>query len=207
MRIGIIGAGHIGATLARRLVDVGHEVAIANSRGPETLGDLVADLGPGARAVTPAEAARTGDLVVVSIPFGRFRELPREELAGKVVVDTCNYYAERDGHLPELDGGTTTSSELLAGFLGDALVVKAFNAIHWEHLRDRGRAPGEPARIGIPIAGDDEVAKLTVEQLIDQIGFDAVDAGGLAEGRQHQPGTPIYNAALTTDELRAAITG
>lgn len=208
MRIGIIGAGRIGATLARLLVGVGHEVAIANSRGPETLRDLVAELGSRARAVRPEEAARTGQLVIVSIPLGRYRELPREALSGRIVVDTNNYSPDRDGRFPQLDDGSTTSSELLADHLGEARVVKAFNAIFWEHLRDQGKAPGERGRIGIPISGDDELAKLAVEQLIDQIGFDAVDAGGLAGGgRRHQPGTPAYNADVTTDELRARLAG
>jgi predicted dinucleotide-binding enzyme len=206
MRIGIIGAGHIGGTLARHFVRVGHEVALSNSRGPDTLADFVRELGSGALAVTAAEAARSGDVVVVSVPFGRYRELPRDGVAGKVVIDTNNYYPQRDGHFPELDSDRTTSSELLQEHLPGARVVKAFNAIYWNHLRDLGRPSGDPRRIGIPISGDDEEAKRIVADLVDQIGFDAVDAGTLAEGgRKHQPGATVYTADLTTNELRARL--
>jgi predicted dinucleotide-binding enzyme len=204
MKIGIIGAGHIGATLAGHFVDAGHEVAVSNSRGPETLTGLVEQLGSGARAATAAEAARFGEVVVVSVPFGRFRELPTDGVAGKVVIDTNNYYARRDGHFEELDG--TTSSELLQAHLPGARVVKAFNAIVWTRLRDDGRPAGDAERVGIPISGDDVEAKRTVTELIDQIGFDAVDAGTLAEGgRKHQPGSPAYTEGLRTEALRGRL--
>jgi 8-hydroxy-5-deazaflavin:NADPH oxidoreductase len=206
MRIGTIGAGHIGGTLARAFVRAGHEVAISNSRGPATLDALAKELGPRARAVTAAEAADFGNVVVVSVPFGRYRELPTESLAGKVVIDTNNYYPQRDGHFDQLDTGRTTSSELLQAHLRGARVVKAFNAIRWDHLRDGGRPAGDPKRVGIPISGDDESAKRIVAELIEQIGFDAVDAGPLATGgRKHQPGTPVYLADLPHEELRARL--
>ena len=206
MRIGIIGSGKIGGTLARRFVDAEHEVALSNSRGPETLAALVDELGPRARALSAAEAERFGDLVVVSVPLGRYRELPTASVAGKVVIDTNNYYPQRDGHFEELDSDKTTSSELLQAHLAGARVVKAFNAILWSRLRDDGRPPGDPERLGIPISGDDEQAKQTVAQLIDEIGFDPVDAGTLAEGgRKHQPGTPAYTDGLETKELQARL--
>jgi 8-hydroxy-5-deazaflavin:NADPH oxidoreductase len=206
MRIGIIGAGHIGGTLAGLFVRAGHEVAVSNSRGPATLKDLVAGLGERARAMTADEAARFGDVVVVSVPFGRYRELPTDGVAGKVVMDTNNYYPRRDGQVEELDSDRTTSSELLQAHLSGARVVKAFNAIYWNSLRDRGRPSGDPRRIGIPISGDDEDAKRTVAGLIDQIGFDAVDAGTLAQGgRKHQAGGSVYGEELTTGELRARL--
>lgn len=206
MQIGIIGAGHIGGTLARLLIKAGHEVAISNSRGPTSLDELVGELGQHARATTPAEAARFGEIVVVSVPFGRYNELPTEGMAGKIVIDTNNYYPQRDGNFAELDNGRTTSSELLQAHIPDARVVKAFNAIRWEHLRDMGKPSGAPERIGIPISGDDRAAKETVARLIDQIGYDAVDVGSLAEGgRQHQPGTPVYAADLTSKELRERV--
>ena len=208
MKIGIIGAGHIGGTLAKLFVDAGHEVAVGNSRGPETLASLVEQLGAGARAVTAAEAVRLGELVVVSVPFGRYRELPTEGIAGKVVIDTNNYYPQRDDHFDALDSDETTSSELLQEHLSDARVVKAFNAILWKRLRDDGRPAGDSARIGIPISGDDDQAKRTVAKLIDEIGFDAVDAGTLAEGgRKHQPGTQAYTEGLPTAELRSRLAG
>jgi predicted dinucleotide-binding enzyme len=207
MRIGIIGAGQIGGTLAGLFVDAGHEVAISNSRGPETLAGLVDELGDRPLAMTAADAARFGDVVVVSVPFGRYRELPSEAVAGKVVIDTNNYYPQRDGHFEELDSDRTTSSELLQAHLPDAHLVKAFNAIQWMRLRDDGRPTGDPARLGIPISGDDEEAKRAVAELIDQIGFDPVDAGTLAEGgRKHQTGAPAYTRGLPTAELRARLT-
>lgn len=205
MRIGIIGAGHIGRALAAHLVRAGHEVVLSNSREPETLRELVAELGDRAGAGTPAEAARAGEVVVVSIPFGRFRELPASDLRGKIVVDTGNYYPQRDGHFEELDDDHTTSSELLQTHLG-ARVVKAFNAMYWEHLRDFAKPAGDPERIGVPISGDDEEAKRVVAGLVDDIGFDPVDAGTLADGgRKHQPGARAYAADLPTEELHALL--
>ena len=206
MRIGIIGAGHIGGTLAGLFVGAGHEVAVSNSRGPETLAGLVEELGGRVQAVTAVDAARFGDIVVVAVSFGRYRELPTEAVSGKVVIDTNNYYPQRDGHFEELDSDRTTSSELLQAHLADARVVKAFNAIQWMRLRDDGRPAGDPERLGIPISGDDEEAKRTVAALIDQIGFDPVDAGTLAEGgRKHQTGAPAYTQGLPTAELRARL--
>ncbi len=203
MRIGIIGAGNIGGTLARHFTRVGHEVAVSNSRGPETLQVLVAELGERARALTPAEAIDFGEVIVVSVPFGRFRELPREGAEGKVVIDTNNYYPQRDGQFEELDSDRTTSSELLQEHIRGSRVVKAFNAIFWARLRDLGRPAGDPERIGIPISGDDEAAKKTVAELIAEIGFEAVDAGNLAEGgRKHQPGSAVYTADFRVTELR-----
>ena len=206
MKIGLIGAGHIGGTLAGLFVKAGHEVAVSNSRGPDTLRDLVAQLGGNAHAMTAAEAARFGDIVVVSVPFGHYRDVPAEGTNGKIVIDTNNYYPQRDGHFEELDTDRTTSSELLQAHLPGARVVKAFNAINWNVLRDMGRPAGAPDRLAIPISGDDQDAKNTVAKLIDQIGFDAVDAGSLAEGgRKHQPGTPVYTVRLTSKELQSSI--
>jgi predicted dinucleotide-binding enzyme len=204
LRIGVIGAGHIGGTLAARLVAAGHEVAISNSRGPETLKGVV----NGAQPMTVEDAARFGEVIVVSIPFGRYREVPAEAVDGKLVIDTNNYYPQRDGHFPELDDGSTTSSELLQAHLPDARVVKAFNAISWTNLRDAGRPAGDPERLGIPLSGDDEAAKRTVAELIDQIGFDPVDAGTLAQGgRKLQVDAPAYGKGLPTSELRSRLGG
>jgi predicted dinucleotide-binding enzyme len=206
IKIGLIGVGKLGGTLARQLVDVGHDVAISNSRGAATLTRLVAELGGTTRATTAEDAANFGDLIVVSVPFGRYRELPTGGLAGKIVIDTQNYYPHRDGHFEELDIGSTTSSELLRLHLSDARIVKALNTIYWQSLRVLRRPTGDPGRIGIPISGDDSDAKAKVADLVDQIGFDAVDAGTLADGgRKHQPGTPVYAVNLTTRELRARL--
>jgi 8-hydroxy-5-deazaflavin:NADPH oxidoreductase len=205
MRIGIIGAGHIGSTLARHFTRIGHEVVIANSRGPETLAGVVERIGGPVRAGTAAEAARFGQVVVVSVPYGRYRELPAGELRGKLVVDTCNYYPQRDGQDRDLDEDTTTSSEKIQAFTG-ANVVKAFNAIYWENLRDRGRPEGDPQRLAIPLSGADEEAKAVVAGLIRDIGFDPVDAGRLGPGgRRHQPGSRVYTAELSAAEMSAML--
>ncbi len=206
MKIGIIGAGKIGGTLAGLFAQAGHEVAISNSRGPDTLADVVEEIGGGVQAMTVADAAAFGDVVVVSIPLNAFRDVPVRQTAGKIVVDANNYYASRDGHIPELDDGSTTSTELLQAHLPDSRVVKAFNAIMWKHLGNDGHPAGDPDRLGIPISGDDEDAKRTVSELIDQIGFDPIDAGTLAEGgRKHQPGAPGYTMGTPTSELRSLL--
>ncbi|MBO3749119.1 NAD(P)-binding domain-containing protein [Streptosporangiaceae bacterium NEAU-GS5] len=205
MIIGIIGSGNIGGTVARLAVKAGHEVVLSNSRGPETLGDLVAELGSGARAGTVQEAAEAGDVVLVAIPFFRYADVPAAPLAGKVVMDANNYYFERDGHFPALDSDETTSSEVLAAHLGPARVVKAFNSINYVHLGEEGVAAGTPGRRALPIAGDDLEAKRVVTDLINAFGFDVVDAGPLAEGRRFQRDTAPYGVRLTAPELRDAL--
>jgi predicted dinucleotide-binding enzyme len=202
VKIGIIGAGQIGGALAARFVAAGHDVAISNSRGPQTLQGAV----DGARPMTVEDAARFGEVVVISIPFGRYREMPADALDGKLVIDTANYYPQRDGHFLELDDGSSTSSQLLQAHLPGARVVKAFNAISWTNLRDAGRPAGDPERLGIPLSGDDERAKRTVAELIDEIGFDPVDAGTLAGGgRKHQVDAPAYGKGMPTAELRSSL--
>jgi predicted dinucleotide-binding enzyme len=206
MKIGIIGAGRIGATLARHFATAGHDVAVSNSRGPDTLRELEAELGERGRALTVEEAARFGELIVVAIPFKDYRDVPPDAVAGKVVIDAMNYYPQRDGNIEELDSGATTSSELVAEHLRGASVVKAFNTIRWDSLRDKGRPRAEESHIGIPISGDDEAAKQEVDDLIAEIGFDGVDAGPLGEGgRKQQPGAPVYGAELPSKELAEAI--
>jgi predicted dinucleotide-binding enzyme len=202
MIIGIIGAGHIGSTLAHLFSTAGHEIEIANSRGPDTLRELETDR---VRAVTVDEAARDGEIVVAAIPFGRYRSLPAAELALKTVIDTCNYYPSRDGNIAALDNGEITSSELIQEHLSGAHVVKAFNAMRYDHLREYGREGGSAQRYGIPVAGDDQAAKRRTMDLIEQIGFEPVDAGTLADSRSFQPGADVYTADLWADDLRARI--
>jgi len=199
--IGLIGAGNIGSQLARLAVASGYNVMISNSRGPESLSGLVAELGPKARAATPVEAA-AGDLVVVSVPLKNYRAVPVEPLAGKIVIDTNNYYPERDGHIPELDNESTTTSELLQAHLPTSKVVKAFNHIYAAQLTTDGKPAGTPRRRALVIAGDDQDAKATVSRLIDQFGFDTVDAGPLKEGWRIQRDTPGYGPRRTAEELR-----
>jgi hypothetical protein len=205
MRIGLIGSGRIGSTLARLAVEAGHEVVLANSRGPETLVDLVAELGPRARAATPEEVARAGEVVVVAIPLRAYASVPVDDLAGKVVIDTNNYYPDRDGRIEVLDDASTTSSQLLADHLPQSRVVKAFNTIFFKELGTQGSPEGTPGRRALPIAGDDPDAKRVVEGLLDAFGFDSLDAGPLAQGWRFQPGTPAYNVPMKVTELRGAL--
>ncbi|MGF1427138.1 NADPH-dependent F420 reductase [Kitasatospora sp. LaBMicrA B282] len=197
--LGLIGSGNIGGTLARLAVRAGIDVVLSNSRGPETLADLVAELGPRARAATPAEAAAAGDWVVVTIPLKAAFELPAAPLAGRLVLDTGNYYPDRDGQLARLDSGESTSSELVQEHLAGARVVKVFNNIYFQHLLDLARPAGASDRSALPIAGDDAAAKERTTALLDLLGYDAVDAGPLAEGWRFQPGTPAYGLPFLKD--------
>jgi len=190
--VGIIGSGMIGGTVARLSVAAGHRVVLSNSRGPETLAELVAELGPLATAATAGQAAEAGDLVVVSVPVKAFAEIPAKPLAGKPVLDTGNYYPQRDGQVEELDTGALTSSGLLQRYLPDAHVVKVFNNIYFKHLQSLARPSGADDRTALPIAGDDEAAKQQVTAYLDSIGYDAVDAGPVAESWRQEPGTPAY---------------
>ena len=203
MKIGVIGSGKIGATVAEKLAGAGHEVKIANSRGPDTLTDLASKIG--ATPATAEEAARFGDVVIEAIPLKAYDTLPADALKSKILVDAANYYPSRDGQIAVLDSGELTSASLVARHVDGAKVVKAFNTIFWEHIRDRGRPGGDPERLAIPIAGDDADAKQTVADLIDQIGFDPVDAGTLADSWRQQPGTPVYGAPGNADSIRDAL--
>jgi predicted dinucleotide-binding enzyme len=203
MTIGFIGAGHIGSAVARAAVAAGHSVVMSNSRGPETLADLVAELGPSARAATPAEAGAAGDIVVVTIPLKHIGDVPVAPLAGKVVIDTNNYYPERDGQIAALDDETTTTAELLQQHLPTSKVVKAFNHIMASQITTDGTPRDSMNRRALVIAGDDAAAKATVTTLLDEFGFDTVDAGPLAEGWRIQRGTPGYGPRRTAEQLRA----
>jgi predicted dinucleotide-binding enzyme len=200
--IGFIGAGHIGSQVARLAISHGHDVVMSNSRGPDTLAALVAELGPRARAATATEAARAGDIVVVTVPLKNYREVPVAPLAGKIVIDTNNYYPQRDGHIAELDNESTTTAELLQAHLPTSKVVKAFNHIYAAQLTTDGQPAGSKNRRALVIAGDDPAAKVTVTKLIDEFGFDVVDAGPLTEGWRIQRDTPGYGPRRTADELR-----
>jgi predicted dinucleotide-binding enzyme len=207
MRIGIIGAGQIGGTLARRLTAVGHEVSIANSRGPDTLRDLAEETG--ARPVTVEQAARAGDLVIVTIPMKNVPRLPEGLFAGVpdsvVVVDTGNYYPrQRDGRIDPVERGAV-ESRWVAQQLGRP-VVKAFNNIYAQHLLERGKPRGAAGRIALPVAGDDKRAKDVVIGLLDELGFDGVDAGSLDDSWRQQPNTPVYGTDFDAAGVRRALT-
>ncbi|NUQ21213.1 MAG: NAD(P)-binding domain-containing protein [Gemmatimonadaceae bacterium] len=205
MRIGIIGAGNIGGTLTRRLAAVGHDVSVANSRGPETLAGLARE--SGAKAVTVEEAARGKDVVIVTIPEKNIPRLPKGLFAGAdrtVVVDTGNYYPRnRDGRIDAIENGMT-ESRWVEQQLGHP-VVKAFNNIYAKHLMERGQPKGAPTRIALPVAGDDVRAKAVVIQLLDELGFDGVDAGGLDESWRQQPATPVYATDFDAAGVKRAL--
>lgn len=206
MRIGIIGAGQIGGTLTRRLTALGHEVFVANSRGPETLSDLVRETY--ARAVSAKEAAHRGELVIVTIPEAHISKLPKDLFAGVpesvVVADTGNYYPrQRDGRIAEIEAGMA-ESRWVERQIGRP-VVKAFNNIYARHLLERRLPKGAPDRIALPVAGDDPKATAVVIELVEQLGFDAVDAGGLDESWRQQPGTPVYATDLNAEGVRRAL--
>jgi len=199
---GFIGSGNIGSTVARLAIAAGHDVVLSNSRGPETLADLVSELGPHARAATAQEAAAAGDLAVVTIPLKAYRDVPVAELAGKTVIDTMNYYPGRDGRIDALDDGSTTSSELLQAHLPQSHVVKGFNNIFFQHLRDLAQPllhSGAEGRSALAIAGDDAAAKDAVRRALDAIGYDTLDLGPLAEGWRTQPGQPAYGTEYALD--------
>lgn len=206
MRIGIIGAGQIGGTLTRRFSALGHTVFVANSRGPETLVDLARETG--ATAVSVNEAARSADVVIVTIPEKKIPSLPSGLFEGTndrvVIVDTGNYYPQqRDGRIEGIEAGATES-----GWVSQQLgrpVVKAFNNIYAAHLLNKGMPAGTPGRIALPVAGDDEAAKAVVLKLVDELGFDGVDAGGLDDSWRQQPGSPVYASDFDAEGVRRAL--
>ncbi|MCE9672829.1 NAD(P)-binding domain-containing protein [Myxococcus stipitatus] len=204
MKIGIIGAGNIGATLARKWVKLGHEVSLANSRGPDTLRELAAEIG--ATPVTVAQAARSGELVVVTIPQRAVMDLPKDLFEGVpadvVVIDTGNYYPSRDGVISALEGGQTESA-WVSQQLGRP-VVKAFNNIYAKSLAEKSQPQGAPGRIALPVAGAPP-AKAKVMRLIDELGFDPVDAGDIEGSWRQQPGTPCYTRDFDAPRLKEAL--
>jgi predicted dinucleotide-binding enzyme len=206
MKIGIIGAGEIGGTLTRRLTALGHEVSVANSRGPESLVDLAAETG--AMPVSVAEAARSGEVVVVTIPEKNIQNLPRDLFAATpdsvVVVDTGNYYPrQRDGRIEAIEAGTTESRWVAQQLKRP--VVKAFNNIHAQDLLELGQPKGTTGRIALPVAGDDPTAKAVVLRLVDELGFDGVDGGTLDESWRQQPDTPVYGTNFDAVGVRRAL--
>ncbi|WP_067698863.1 NADPH-dependent F420 reductase [Nocardia jejuensis] len=198
--LGLIGSGNIGGTLARLAVAAGIDVVLSNSRGPETLAELVDELGERARAGTTAEAAAAGDIVVVTVPLKAYQAVPADQLVGKVVIDTNNYYPERDGEFPDIEAGVATSSELLQRHLPRSRVVKAFNNIYFEHLASLARPEGAADRTTLPIAGDDTEAKTAAAQLLGTLGYDTLDIGPLSESWRTQPDTPVYGSPYTASE-------
>lgn len=203
--IGIIGSGNIGGTLARALTTAGHSVVIANSRGPESLAPLVAELGELARAGSVAEAAGAGELVVVTVPLRAVESIPSHLLAGRIVIDTNNYYPGRDGAIAELDARTTTTSELVARHFAGARVVKAFNHIPSREILTHAQPAGSAGRRALAVYADDAEARDRVEALIDEVGFDVVDGGPLADSWRIERDQPGYIPHFTVEQLRAKL--
>ncbi|MBM7505956.1 putative dinucleotide-binding enzyme [Agromyces aurantiacus] len=201
--LGIIGAGNIGSQVARAAIANGYDVVIANSRGPETLAALVDELGPEARAATVEEAAASGDVVVVTVPFKAYGSIPVEPLAGKIVIDTNNYYWERDGHVPALDEGRDTVSGMLQKHLPESRVVKGFNHIMAKDITTEGRPAGTPGRRALATSSDFDDAVRFVTDLYDAFGFDTVNVGPLAESWRVERDQPAYVVPQTRDELVA----
>lgn len=199
--IGIIGAGNIGSQIARKAIENDYDVVISNSRGPETLADLIAELGPRARAATATEAAEAGDFALVAVPFGKYKEVPVVPLVGKVVIDANNYYPQRDGQFPELDDHSETSSGLLQKHLAGSHVVKAFNNIRAADITAGARPAGAADRRALPVAGNEPEARAFVEDLLDLFGFDSVDAGPISESWRYSTNQPAYGAVQNRDEL------
>ncbi|MDZ8200287.1 NADPH-dependent F420 reductase [Microbacterium sp. SSW1-59] len=202
--VGIIGAGNIGTALAQAFSGLGYDVVIANSRGPETLQDLVDGLGPSVRAASAQEAAAAGDIAVVTVPLKAIGDLPAAPLAGKIVLDTNNYYVERDGHIAPLDRGETTTSEMVQRRLADAKVVKAFNHIMASQINTDGSPAGAPDRRALGTASDHEDAIALVTEIYDRLGFDTVSLGPLSESWRLERDRPTYVVRQTAGELRDA---
>ncbi|MBT2597514.1 NADPH-dependent F420 reductase [Arthrobacter sp. ISL-72] len=203
--IGIIGAGHIGSQIARKAVELGYDVVISNSRGPETLAGLVAELGPRARAATSAEAAAAGDFAVVAVPLRSMGDIPVEPLEGKVVIDTNNYYWERDGRFPELDNGEATTSGLLQKHMPTSKVAKGFNHIMAKQIGTDGTPAGTPNRRALATASDYPEAAELVTRIYDEFGFDTVNVGPLSESWRVERDRPAYVVRQNAAELAANV--
>ncbi|MCI1678310.1 MAG: NAD(P)-binding domain-containing protein [Ewingella americana] len=203
MKIGIIGAGFVGRAISKLALKAGHQVMLSNSRDPKTLFTLTRTTQ--CQAGTPQQAAEFGDIVVIAIPLEAYRSVPAAPLVGKVVIDANNYYPDRDGRIPELDQHQTTTSEMLAKHLPESRIIKAFNAIRMDDLLNDGLPASAAERRALPIAGDDAQGKALVTALLDEFGFDVVDAGGLAEGWRFEAGTPVYCVPLNQEQLKAGL--
>lgn len=203
MKIGIIGAGFIGRLIAIHGIRNGHEVMISNSRGPDSLRSTVAAIK--CKSGFAEDAAKFGEVVFLAVPFSNYLSLPAQALVGKIVVDVNNYYPDRDGPIPALDSGEATTSELTADHLKGAKVVKAFNAIMANDLEKDGLPAGSAGRRALPMAGDDNAAKAVVSKLMDEFGFDVVDAGPLAEGWRFERARPAYCVPFKRDDLASVL--
>ncbi len=203
--IGILGSGHVGSNLAKAVIAHGYEVVLSNSQGPDTLADLIKELGPHASAATPAKAAAAGDFAIAAIPVTTIGQVPVEPLAGKVVIATINYFPQRDGRITEIDNGSTTVPGLLQAHLPASRVVRAFSMLDAADMSGDGHPVGDPKRRALALAGDDPVAKQLVAGLYDELGFDTVDLGDLDESWRVDPGQPAFVTRQNLAELKANV--
>jgi predicted dinucleotide-binding enzyme len=203
--IGIIGSGHVGSNLAKATIAHGYDLVLSNSQGPDSLTGLIADLGPGARAATPEEAAAACDFAIVAIPITTVSQVPVEPLAGKVVIATINYFPQRDGRIADIDDGTTTAPGILQAHLPTSQVVRAFSMVDAADMSGDGHPKGDPKRRALALAGDDPAAKRVVARLYEECGFDALDLGGLGESWRVDPGQPAFVTRQTLAELKANV--
>jgi len=203
--IGIIGSGHVGSNLAKAAIAHGYDVMLSNSQGPDSLTDLVAELGPRASSAAPADAAAASDFAIVAIPITTIDQVPVEPLTGKVVIATINYFPQRLGHIPEIDDGTTTAPGLLQAHLPASRVVRAFSMIDAGDMSGDGHPAGDPKRRALALAGDDPAAKQLVAGLYDEFGFDALDIGGLDESWRVDVGQPAFVVRQNLAELKANV--
>jgi 8-hydroxy-5-deazaflavin:NADPH oxidoreductase len=203
--IGIIGSGHVGSNLARAAITHGYEVVLSNSQEPDSLTGLVKELGPQARAATPAQAAADGDFAIVAIPIATIGQVPVEPLSGKIVIATINYFPGRLGHIAEIDNGTTTAPGLLQAHLPASKVVRAFSMLNAADMSGDGHPAGDPRRRALALAGDDPEAKQLVVGLYDEFGFDALDIGGLGESWRLDAGQPAFVTRQNLAELKANV--
>lgn len=199
--IGIFGAGKVGTALARLLVASGYDVLITGSPRQTALDLLVSVVAPGARVVTPAELVDVSDVIIVAVPFGKAGTVPWADFGGKVVVDAMNYWPPVDGHIAAIDDDERSTTEINAARNPLARVVKSFNHIGYHEMEDDSMDPGSPLRRAIAVVGDDDGARAVIAGIIDDIGFDAVDGGALANGRALEPGHPAFGRELSASEL------
>ena len=203
--IGIFGAGKVGTALARLLVDAGYDVALTGSPRQTALDLLVSVVAPGARVSTPAELVERSDVIIVAVPFGKSGTVPWEAFDGKVVVDATNYWPPVDGHIAEIDADERSTSEIHAALNPRARVVKSLNHLGYHDMEDDAMPAGSPLRRALAVVGDDEGAREVVARLIDDLGFDPVDGGGLANGRALEPGHPAFGREHSASELAALL--